>query len=986
MRTVSYRIGDLTKATIHLGRVAENDYPRVQIDAGEIYAEYPHAAASLTVQPPAGEAYPAVVTREGDLVIWDVPDSALTEEGMGEIQLTFTDGETVVKSAIGRISVCRSIVGEGEAPDPLEDFLAEAGAALTAIPETIDAALEAAKESGEFDGPAGPARADGADGADGFSPVVTVSEISGGHSVSVTDASGTETFNVMDGVDGQAGTDGYSPSASVTKSGSTATIVITDKDGTTTAQISDGEGADVIDDTSTASDKTWSASKVSGELSNLNSALSAKYEKPSGGIPSTDLADSYVEEPSSEGTNGQVLTTDGNGGRSWQTVESGANIDDTAGSGDTDKCWSADKLTDEFGDVNDAISEINSELHTGSSETVTGDIAVIEGQTAGASIGITPGTGVTNIYHTKKNLFNLFNRTKGTITEYGASSPRNFSETEYYHGFVSTGVNDGDGYGTLDYITDGIALFQGATGGGGGHGTIFPFKIPAEKTYTLSMNIYGEVKVMYYNSSGVFQSNESAMSSTSTAMDKTFTFTPPAGTYWTVFLFQNHKTRNYQYKNVMLVEGESAETYEVCSYEKLANSITSITAYAGINKLWSDAGSFTIDGEVNVLEAMDERIDTLEGKTVPLENDVVHRNLDVLPAVHACVGYGKSVGGVLNSEEGWGMLITTDVHARETVMQNAIDYFNEYPFLHIGMCLGDMAASNYAQTDGTWYTGKVNTATKPWYTVLGNHDGGNSTDGSISATVSDQFTKWIYPTLATMGMPSLTVPYYAVHNSTYGVSAIFLDCYDVPDTKSGSDFVVSRGTSAYSQAQIDWFINELNNVPSGNHLLIFQHRYTGASTKETCAWSQAYKVVNDISSYGELIPDIVNAWVTGGTLSDTYTTSVTGLSSITVSADFTSRGTGVFAGYVVGHYHRDLIAHSTKYTYQKIIALCCTADGTWQGENSDLPRVENTKSQDCLTVLCVNKTRQTVNLARVGANWTISMTQRIGYAVSYATT
>lgn len=276
MRTVSYRIGDLERATIHIGRVAENDYTRVQIDAGEIYAEYPHAAAALTVQPPAGEAYPAVVTREGDLVIWDVPDSALTEEGMGEIQLTFTDGETVVKSAIGRISVCRSIVGEGEAPDPLEDFLAEAGAALTAIPETIGAALEEAKESGEFDGPEGPA---GADGADGFSPVVTVSEISGGHSISVTDAEGTETFNVMDGVngqDGQPGADGYSPSASVTKSGSTATIVITDKDGTTTAQISDGEGADVIDDTagSGTTDKTWSADK----LSSLNSAISSRAE------------------------------------------------------------------------------------------------------------------------------------------------------------------------------------------------------------------------------------------------------------------------------------------------------------------------------------------------------------------------------------------------------------------------------------------------------------------------------------------------------------------------------------------------------------------------------------------------------------------------------------------------------------------------------------------------------------------------------------
>lgn len=54
------------------------------------------------------------------------------------------------------------------------------------------------------------------------------------------------------------------------------------------------------------------------------------YSKPSGGIPSTDLASGVIpdisgkiDEPATEGTNGQVLTTDGNGGRSWTTVQSG---------------------------------------------------------------------------------------------------------------------------------------------------------------------------------------------------------------------------------------------------------------------------------------------------------------------------------------------------------------------------------------------------------------------------------------------------------------------------------------------------------------------------------------------------------------------------------------------------------------------------------------------------------------------------------------
>lgn len=52
-------------------------------------------------------------------------------------------------------------------------------------------------------GPQGNPGTDGADGADGFSPTVSVTEIPGGHQVTITDASGPHVFNVMDGVDGE---------------------------------------------------------------------------------------------------------------------------------------------------------------------------------------------------------------------------------------------------------------------------------------------------------------------------------------------------------------------------------------------------------------------------------------------------------------------------------------------------------------------------------------------------------------------------------------------------------------------------------------------------------------------------------------------------------------------------------------------------------------------------------------------------------------
>ena len=67
------------------------------------------------------------------------------------------------------------------------------------LPDAINTALAQAKNSGAFDG------ADGEDGKDGTSPVVSVSNITGGHRITIKDAAGTKTVDVLDGSDGQAG-------------------------------------------------------------------------------------------------------------------------------------------------------------------------------------------------------------------------------------------------------------------------------------------------------------------------------------------------------------------------------------------------------------------------------------------------------------------------------------------------------------------------------------------------------------------------------------------------------------------------------------------------------------------------------------------------------------------------------------------------------------------------------------------------------------
>ena len=140
----------------------------------------------------------------------------------------------------------------------------------------------------------------GEPGNDGFSPVVSVSDITGGHRVSITDATGTKTFDVMNGTDGQdgdPGEDGFSPIVTITDITGGNQVTITDAEGNRTFDVMDGATADdIIDDSAGTgvTNKTWSADKLATEFDSTLSALNDKYEKPASGIPASDLASGVI--------------------------------------------------------------------------------------------------------------------------------------------------------------------------------------------------------------------------------------------------------------------------------------------------------------------------------------------------------------------------------------------------------------------------------------------------------------------------------------------------------------------------------------------------------------------------------------------------------------------------------------------------------------------------------------------------------------------
>lgn len=147
MRTVSIRLADLEKVSIQIGFVGENLYTQVRIDCLKLYEEYPSAVPSLTIKPPKGDSYPAVVTRENNTVIWNVSNSDLVHQGSGELQLAFIVDEIVAKSYVGRLHINRSLVPDGEAPDVIQNWIDEANAALGTIQGAVTRAENAADAS-----------------------------------------------------------------------------------------------------------------------------------------------------------------------------------------------------------------------------------------------------------------------------------------------------------------------------------------------------------------------------------------------------------------------------------------------------------------------------------------------------------------------------------------------------------------------------------------------------------------------------------------------------------------------------------------------------------------------------------------------------------------------------------------------------------------------------------------------------------------------
>ena len=199
----------------------------------------------LIKRPNEDVPYPAAEVDDSDGLTWTPTETDTAIAGRGRAEVDYYIDDVLVKSVLFSTYTNDSIGVSGDTPEPgydymkqLLDALEKVGTGIVSIEENEDTSVTFHMSDGtEYtttplkgedgaDGAPGKDGTDGKDGApgakgdpgepgkdgapgkDGVSPTVSTSDIEGGTRVTVTDASGDHTFDVMDGADGAPGAKG----------------------------------------------------------------------------------------------------------------------------------------------------------------------------------------------------------------------------------------------------------------------------------------------------------------------------------------------------------------------------------------------------------------------------------------------------------------------------------------------------------------------------------------------------------------------------------------------------------------------------------------------------------------------------------------------------------------------------------------------------------------------------------------------------------
>lgn len=356
----------------------------------------------------------------------------------------------------------------------------------------------------------------------------------------------------------------------------------------------------------------------------------------SGEMEGTDLG--LIDAPSVPGTAGQVLTSDGQGGQSWQTPVTPP----APGAGDYAPIImdSASGPVASFPDGADGLYMPSLVAEIVPEQAGTGDPSP-------SNIRAISGRGGLSVYRAGANLLNL-NRTQGTPdpTTGTATNPRVMEEDKYYVGISRDNYYIPSRVSTFTVESNKISL----TSANNGYGVGFPVMVKGGSKYTFS-GVFSTAYIGF----GYYDADWNNIGF-STEYNANTTITVPANCTYLLIVFFTHTNESGSITNPQLEYGETAHTYQP------------FVSLLPILEAWGDIAGNIFGGTLDVISGVltvDWNLVTLNGTEIynNYTNVVVCRN--IFPK-----GYAQNAKYIISSAEKYPNIQFANQNSRDTFQFN----------------------------------------------------------------------------------------------------------------------------------------------------------------------------------------------------------------------------------------------------------------------------------------------------------------------------
>ena len=389
--------------------------------------------------------------------------------------------------------------------------------------------------------------------------------------------------------------------------------------------------------------------------------------------------------------------------------------------------------------------------------------------------------------------------------------------------------------------------------------------------------------------------------------------------------------------------GERITKASNTNFEIKTNGAPYLIVGSYVSQYYRDNNESTLPQSLQLISS--DRIGVLEDKVSKLEDggigktDIVSLNgrVELTAMFNAAVRAERtdSSQGITIHTSPVVFLHFSDLHGNESNLIRIVSLYNAYSdYVDDVINTGDTILNRF-EDDFTFYASR---GAGSFLNVIGNHDAQKRSNSY--ATETELYTKFIGPFISQWGVTSYTENkcYYYKDYTGRNLRLIVLDAYNINWNSNN--------------AQITWLESVLADAITRQlHVMIAVHSGLCRKSDLDCNFNSMQARWNWLGSNDNVV---------------TWQGQVDGYLGSVVDT-FIQNG-GKFICWLSGHTHCDVMGFGARHPNQMTINIGSSGNMELVNRVSDIERVEDTKSQDCVNMVVVDTFKKQLKLYRIGGD------------------